>query len=282
MCYKNTIPLLIALLFFCTKEKYSIKTANEYLALAKIEESSFLKKELLDSVMAIDSNIIDAYIEKGNIYRNDGPVDSAIHMYSIVINKEPLNADLLAYRGLAYVLAGDKNAAMADIQSSIKIDSLNVHGYYALAMFKMDLENDNKDAADLFCKAIKMDTTINEIYFNMAYNLHEMGMIDSAYMILKSIIGRKKIQTAYWSNLAMFSSQLGKYDEAIEYFRTALEKDSLGYQNYINRALTYLELYDTISAVLDFNRFLKFAPYKNERKPAIREKIIELGGKPEY
>ncbi len=279
---KRLILIVLSIFALCTTKNRSTKTSTEYLEIAKSEKSEYTKLTFIDSAINADSKSVEAYIAKGDVYRDNGKIDSAIYFYNLSLKLDSINSDGYAFRGLAYVLNGNEDAALRDIEKSFEIDSLNGVTLYVYAVYLEKEKRDFTKANQYYLKAIEADSTISDAYFYLARNLHDDGRTDSAYNTLKRIIGRSTIQPGFWGNLGLYAAELKKYDEAFAAFDSAAKIDSLGYAVYWNRPITFLEVGDTLSAIADFNRYLRFAPYEDDRKPAVREKIIELGGKPEY
>ena len=164
------------------------------------------------------------FIDKGNIYYDDGKFREAISQYKRALNIEPDDIDVLINIGLGYRHLEEYDKAIEyydkvlDIEPENKV-AINNKGYSYECLKETD------KAIELYKKSLKIDpaydiplVNLSNIYFNEKQYEKVIEIFDRALEL-------DPLNSANWVDLGRAYRYLEKYDDAINSYLKALELD---------------------------------------------------------
>ncbi len=171
----------------------AIKYANEAL---KSDErqvkpyfiKGFVYKEMKDTARAIssfqtvvelDPEYYDAYIQLGNIFSQRGnPL--ALQYFANALRVRPTSTEALYNRGLFFQNNGKLEAAISDYQTILSIDPNYSDAHYNLGYIELVLRNQPTPAIGHFSAAIRCNPDYVEAYYNRGMAFNQMGNREAA------------------------------------------------------------------------------------------------------
>ena len=213
------------------------------------------KIELLNKVIDLEPNNLDAYFHRGLAKNDSGDYHGAIVDYSKIIVKEP-DADTYFNRGNSRYNLEDFTGAKSDYARAVDLDKNFVDARYSLACTKYDL-GDYADAIKDFNAVLKVIPDLQ-----IAYTLRA-----SAHTALEDYKNAlKDYSTAIlvapnadaFLNRGLFYLDINYFQKANADFNIVIRLDKENAFGYFYRGSTYLFLGKYNDAVIDFNNALKF------------------------
>ncbi|MGM0498028.1 MAG: tetratricopeptide repeat protein, partial [Bacteroidota bacterium] len=119
----------------------------------------------LDKAVKIDSNYVQPYIYRGQIYHSKGQYEMALKDYNLAIENEPKNTRALINRSMTYSEINELEKAMADLNKVIETDPSNSLAYYNRALLRTQIENYDKAIED-YDQVLKYNPQNILSYFN--------------------------------------------------------------------------------------------------------------------
>ena len=178
----------------------------------------------------------------GVAYFNLGKYSSAIENYNISISLNPKNSEAYNNKGLCLKKMGDFEGALENFKLALKInphfsDVYNNIGnlYYELKSFK--------DAEKIWSDGLKVSPTDIVLLRNLGTLLFEKkGEISLSKKNFEKILALSPNKPFALNYLGMIYKSEGKFDEAEDYFKKAIEADSNYSESYYN--LSYLKKFN--------------------------------------
>tara|TARA_Y100000589_G_scaffold328318_1_gene372173 strand:- start:914 stop:2587 length:1674 start_codon:yes stop_codon:yes gene_type:complete len=178
----------------------------------------------------------------GVAYFNLGKYSSAIENYNISISLNPKNSEAYNNKGLCLKKMRDFEGALENFKLAIKInphfsDVYNNIGnlYYELKSFK--------DAEKIWSDGLKVSPTDIVLLRNLGTLLFEKkGEISLSKKNFEKILALSPNKPFALNYLGMIYKSEGKFDEAEDYFKKAIEADSNYSESYYN--LSYLKKFN--------------------------------------
>lgn len=259
--------------------------ANKFFRQALRTEDLNERIELLNQVIDLESDKLDAYFYRAAAKNDLGDYSGAIIDYSKIILSEP-DADSYFNRGNARYSLEDFEGAKADYKDAIKIDPNFLDAIYSLGCANYDL-GDNVEAITVLTNLLS-----KEGYYVKAYGIRAMAYenlekykeaskdytvavfidpsADTYYnrgVFLLSINYYKKARNDFSSSIRFNENNgfayfyrgttnllLGKYKSAVKDFETALKFDALDFDAMLGLAMTHYKLNDVPSTNFYFKK----------------------------
>lgn len=123
--------------------------------------------EHLDMVLAIEKNNIVALMRKGDNYFMAEDYEKAQTYYDRVLDISPKHEGAIRHKGKLLKQIGANDELKRHISTTLKVKPDSA---YTLMLKAMDFANDNDDenALEFFNRAISIDPSLDEAYFNKA------------------------------------------------------------------------------------------------------------------
>jgi tetratricopeptide (TPR) repeat protein len=220
---------------------------------------------------------------------------TAIDLYSDIIDQQPKNAEAYARRGYAYSQARRDELTLQGYNTALEIDPENARAYAGRALYYASLRKPQqaqalRDAA----KAIELSPAEADVYaivgrayywleeYEKALSLYEEALKRDAELtqafsgkgLVYTVLGdyRQALENfdaalalfpdaALYNNRAVLSDLLGHYELAIENFQHAIELDPQFALGYANLGLAYINMWDFDEAEAHCQKSLKLDAY---------------------
>lgn len=180
-----------------------------------------------------DNNNVWYLLHMANLYQYNGKLDSTIYYYEIISDKFPERVRYKYNLAIFYREKGKLNESLGILN-----DIENEVGFTReIAYAKNDIYyrmNDTAAAVETLEKLYKMFPDDIEVMGLMAESYAEFGMADKAESIYKELLSIEPGHDNGILSYAGFLMDLGRYDEAEEYYVLALEHDEISYERKIN------------------------------------------------
>ncbi|WP_242202307.1 tetratricopeptide repeat protein [Aestuariivivens insulae] len=243
------------------------------------------KIQLLDQVIALEPDNLDAYFYRGLAKNDSGDYQGAIVDYSKIILVEP-DADTYFNRGNSRFNLKDLQGAKADYEKAIALDKSFIDARYSLACTKYDLGEYKNAIADFstlikiipdlqiaytlraaaytaledYKNAIKDYSTAilinpdSDAFFDRGTLFLDIRYYQKARADLNTAIRLNKDNPFLFFYRGASNLFLGKYEDAIKDFSIALKFDSQDYDALLGLSMAYLKNKDAQQAKIYFNK----------------------------
>ena len=241
------------------------------LILARLYESGEDSKEardLLDEALTTlpkePDTVATIYFRLGYLYQVREPpnLSASEKYYTLAILYDPDSPTPYYNRGLVYWVRDELDEAIDDYSESLlrkPRDPAVLHGR-GVAYLERKRPGDAVRAIDDFSKAIEIDDTILENFFNrgLAYSMLGGAHDDQSLKDFHHILTIDPDHTGALNNLCWFMSLADRASEGLPYCERALSIDPDYYLAYDSRGLAYAMQGDYEKAIEDFNKFLEW------------------------
>jgi tetratricopeptide (TPR) repeat protein len=212
----------------------------------------------------------------------DGKHQRALEVIDAAIAENPAQARYHYVRGNALTYLDDNAAAEAAYQKAIELDADDPLPHYALGQLIAFREGatveDKQRATELFQTALKLDPKLAPAHQSLGVVLIALGQFQHAVEALETadrLAG--SVETAYL--LAQAHGELGNFDKAVEYARSAVEFEpgASGVDLRLLLARLLLKKGDADAAAQEFEQVAKLAPDSPPLRLEVARGLLELG-----
>ncbi|MGA1226742.1 MAG: hypothetical protein ACO3VF_05785 [Tamlana sp.] len=245
--------IFILLFFICPI--FGFTQANKILRQAIRTTDLNEKISLLNQVIDLEPKNLDAYFYRALAKNDLGDFSGAIVDYSKIIVYEP-DADTYYNRGNSRYSLKDFTGAKEDYAKAYMLDKNFLDALYSLACVKLDLEA-YEDAIKDFSNIIKVAPDWSKAYTLRAAAYKVLEKYQSAledYNI--AILIDPSVETYY--NRGVFFMDIKYYNEANSDFTKVLRTDKNNAYSYFYRGASNLFLGKFLNAIDDFKKALEF------------------------
>ncbi len=170
------------------------------------------------------ANVADVYLNRGNLYIDQGDYQRAIADYDQVIRLNPKSAVAYALRGLAYQRQGNNRAALSDSNQAARIDPNNAVAYFARGL-SYHSQRDYQGALAAYEKATILDAKLLGAVNNLGLIKYELQDIEGAIRQFQASINIDGKSAEPQLALATALYAKGDRDRGIELAQAALRLD---------------------------------------------------------
>ena len=220
--------------------------------------------EALTTLPEESDTVATIYFRLGYLYQVREPpnLSASEKYYTLAILYDPDSPTPYYNRGLVYWVRDELDEAIDDYSESLLRMPRNpavLHGR-GVAYLERKRPGDAVRAIDDFSKAIEIDDTILENFFNRALAYFMLGGShdDQSLKDLHHVLTMDSAHKGSLNNLCWFMSVGGRAAEGLPYCERALNVDPDYSLAYDSRGLAYAMLGDYEKAIEDFKRFLNW------------------------
>ncbi len=207
----------------------------------------------------LDSTYTDAYINRGNSYRETGSYDKAILDYNKAIKLQPDCALAYNNRGYAYDCKHETDKAIADYNKAIELDP-NLPYTYNNRGITYSMQGEYEKSIVDYNRAIELSPDYVEAYYNRGIAYAGKGDHDSAIADYgKTIEINPNYVDAYYNRGVSYTAK-NDNEDAIRDYTKAIELKPDNANAYNNRGGAYFAVGETGKAMLDFNKTIELNP----------------------
>ena len=198
----------------------------------------------------------EAYMNRGNVYRDRGQYPRAIADYNIAIQIRPNFAMTYNNRGLVYYGKGQYNRAIVDYDTAIRLDSHYTEAYNNRGNAYSKKGEIDRAIGD-YNTAIQIRSDFAEAYNNRGIAYKDRGGIDRAIGDYDTAIQINPKYAEAYNNRGTAHKDKGEIDRAIGNYDTAIKLHPNLFQPYYNRALAYSENDEYELAIADYTKAIE-------------------------
>ena len=220
--------------------------------------------EALTTLPEESDTVATIYFRLGYLYQVREPpnLSASEKYYTLAILYDPDSPTPYYNRGLVYWVRDELDEAIDDYSESLlrkPRDPAVLHGR-GVAYLERKRPGDAVRAIDDFSKAIEIDDSILENFFNRALAYFMLGGShdDQSLKDLHHVLTMDSAHKGSLNNLCWFMSVGGRAAEGLPYCERALNVDPDYSLAYDSRGLAYAMLGDYEKAIEDFKRFLNW------------------------
>ena len=205
----------------------------------------------INKALELSDNSPYYIIKKGDLFFLLKDFQEAIKWYNIAEKKGSQHPTFFYNRAKAYIELGEKQKAINDLSIYLS-KTPTKEGFLKRAAIYKSLNNP-KGLIDDYNNAYSLDTSDINILVNKAQVLFVLKQYKLAEKTFKQI-AKKKPSTSIINNIGLCAQKQNKFDEAIQFYSFAIEKEPSFSEAYYNRARTYAELKENILAIDDYSK----------------------------
>lgn len=208
-----------------------------------------------------------AFDELVRIYKQERKFDNLVEICRKAVNAQPQDVGLLAELGGAYLNAEKPEEACQIFEKLIDMENDNPVFYcrWGEALFTAGRTSESKNA---YIKAAEIDLeAADRYYFQLANLFQNNSNNNEALRLLEHCISVNPANSLYYCSLGDILVALGRIDEAVATYKTAIQYDNASAGAYYNRLGHTLMKAKHFSPAIDaFKAAIKFdaaKPYYN-------------------
>jgi tetratricopeptide (TPR) repeat protein len=210
-----------------------------------------------EHAVAADPQNPTVHLTLGDLRRETGKLDDAVHEYNIALAKQPNNADAILGLAETYKAAGKRSEAEAMYKKSIELLPNYWGAYNKLGVFYYGEARYN-DAAEMFSKVVSLVPDNERAYNNLASMYMLLGRYEEALRVASASLAKAPRAQSY-STVGTANYFLGHYADAATAFEQATELEPHNYLYWFNLGDAY-----------------RWVPGANERANVAYERAIQL------
>ena len=246
-----TIMVFMAIAFFlgCNSPDYDTRLdqARNYQIEGRPEEA----KQLLDELIKVNPNAIEAFLLRGKIHESNSDFSKAVADYSSVINQKPKMTKAWSLRGSSYYQMGAFQKAVRNFSTAIELEPNNSDLYLYLGNSYGEL--------DMFEDAIRNFNMAREISYGDYYNNLKKAYNDLNAENYSTALGRASSAIEenptdsiphLYKGIALYN--LGQINGSTIHLNTALDLDPNNPTILYNLGLAYLASDNPKEAITHF------------------------------
>lgn len=253
-------------------DRESAKKAYETIIDIFIDIDKKLEKDL-----SIENKYFEHdFIQMDNIVKkyDNGDFLSAIFDLDLNIKNNTFHDLSTFYRAKCFSKLGKSGEAIKDFKFCIenKYRLIECYNYLGMELSKI---GKHKEAKSIYLKAIKLDSSYSEYYYNLGIEEHFLKEYDNAIKSYNNALKLRKC-AAYYYNLGVTYYYKSDYENTIKYYSIAIRLEPNNSRYLYERAFMYEILKNPKKAEKDIVNCLKY--YNNLPHIAfIRERIFQIG-----
>lgn len=213
----------------------------------------------LRRVVAMDPNILDAWIMLGNEYFRKYEFRLALEQYKRALSIRP-DYDLATINlAGAYRALGDYDAAIVGYERYLQKDPKNAWVRYQMGELFVDLDQLDK-AESAFQQALADDTRVAAARNALGVVAFKRGDLSKAEQEIRAAIAQKPdVKLAHY-NLALVAERRGDVQTAIREYRTEIETQPNAYKAAFNLAKLYEQIGNASAQEAAYRKALELNP----------------------
>lgn len=163
----------------------------------------------------------------------------------------------------AHAIADGRWQDAEDALRGMESQTFNAHGqgrWTAQTILTLDGKGNDIEATRMLDRAIGNDAEDPAFVFALAAQLAELGADQRAERVLKRLCDLTPRDPFAHANYAVFLGRMGRFDEAVEAYSQALERNPSFAPAYLQRAYCYHTLGERDASAADYRAYLELEP----------------------
>ncbi|MDX9856513.1 MAG: tetratricopeptide repeat protein [candidate division Zixibacteria bacterium] len=214
-----------------------------------------------------DPNLL---VTQANELGRSGDCRRALVLYDQAIREAPTYPNAYFNRGVCYNELGEVDSAFLDYSRAIERDP----GFFPARYNRGRILAERKqweDAANDFERAFLSEPTFLPALGELAHALFRLNEMDSALVVMNALIERDPSNPYHFNNRGEIYKILGRFDEALIDYNTALTIDPTAAEIYHSLAQLCVKTGDSDGELRYLELFLQYAnPYTDPRVDSVK------------
>jgi Flp pilus assembly protein TadD len=181
------------------------------------------QRTFLEKTSADGGDSARMYINLGDLELTEGHTALAIGDFQKAMTLTPDQPFALISLGSAYLHDKEYELAREEFMKALKVPITEADAYQALAV--LEYQENRTDRLDLLEKAARLAPEDWDIQKRLILHLGEIGQVDHAIMLLRSIITAEPWRGDTWRVLGDFWAHVRQWDSAERAYRRAIALD---------------------------------------------------------
>jgi arylsulfatase A-like enzyme/Tfp pilus assembly protein PilF len=224
----------------------------------KADPAAAIKR--LEQVVAMDPNILDAWIMLGNEYFRAHDFTAALKQYQRALQINPDYDLAIVNLAGAYRALGDHNAAILGYERYLQKDPKNAWVRYQLGELYVDLDQLDK-AEESFRKSLADDTRVASARNALGVIAFKRGDLARAEQEIRSALSQNpEVKLAHY-NLALIAERRGDVQTAAREYQVEIDQQRNAYKAAFNLGRLYEQTGNATAQEEAFKKAIALNPY---------------------
>lgn len=224
-------------------------------AVNKISEA----KKAIEKSLQLDPKSRDANAKMGELHYYLKDYSVAFKYLDEALRIDPYYAKVYFIKGMCFKENGDTTLAISSFRTCIEQDPDYFHAYMQLGNIMAD--QDNPMAIDYYTNALRVNGTMIEAYYGLAFFYQEHGQPDKAIEVYNDLLDIDPRNAPTKHNIGYtYLFKLNDPGKAIPYFTDALLDDQKMVNAYYHRGYAYEKTGKRDLAIKDYKKAVELAP----------------------
>jgi arylsulfatase A-like enzyme/Tfp pilus assembly protein PilF len=213
----------------------------------------------LEQVVAMDPNILDAWIMLGNEHFRARNFAAALKQYQRALQINPDYDLAIVNLAGAYRALGDHDAAVLGYERYLQKDPKNAWVRYQLGELYVDLEQLDK-AEEAFHKSLNDDTRVASARNALGVIAIKRGDLTRAEQEIRAALAQKPdVKLAHY-NLALIAEQRGDLQTAAREYQVEIDQQASAYKAAFNLGRLYEQLGNAAAQEASYRKAIELNP----------------------
>ena len=204
-------------------------------------------------------DMLEAYLNRGIVYRDLDKVDEALENYNTAIQLDPSYKDAYYSRGFAYLLKDDLDSALVDFSKLIELDPEHAEAYCFRGLLYFSKEDFEQGLQDCN-RAIQLNPDDGDAYDLRGIAYVEKGELDNAVKDFDKAIQLQPDDAGAYYNRGNAYVEKGELDNAVKDFDKAIQLQPDDAGAYYNRGIAYAKKGEFDNTIHDFDKVIELNP----------------------
>ncbi|MDE0397201.1 MAG: tetratricopeptide repeat protein, partial [Candidatus Poribacteria bacterium] len=212
-----------------------------------------------NTAIDLDPDYASAYNNRGIVYGKNGKPDSALQDFNTAIDLDPESVDSYNNRGLTYKEIGEVDLAIEDYNKAIQLDPKFPKAYNNRGVVydeRGELDNAIRD----YSKAIELNPDYENAYNNRGMAYGDKGDVNRAISDFSIAVKLKSDYASAYNNLGVEYRKKNQLDNALQNCSKAIELNPDYAEAYSNRGAAYFNKGEYDKGIRDFNKAIELNP----------------------
>jgi arylsulfatase A-like enzyme/Tfp pilus assembly protein PilF len=214
----------------------------------------------LERVVAMDPNILDAWLMLGNEYFRSHDFTAALKQYQRALQINPDYDLAIVNLAGAYRALGDHEAAILGYERYLQKDPKNAWVRYQLGELYVDLNRLDR-AEEAFRQSLADDTRVASARNALGVIAFKRGDLPRAEQEIRAALAQNpEVKLAHY-NLALIAEQRGDLQTAVREYQTEIDRQPTAYKAAFNLGRLYEQMGNAAAQEAAFRKAIELNPY---------------------
>lgn len=253
-----------------SKANFFLLQSDVFYAMNKISEA----KKAIEKSLKLDPKSREANAKMGELQYYLKDYANAFKYLDEALRIDPYYAKAYFIKGLCFKENGDTSLAISSFRTCVEQDPEYFHAYMQLG--DIFASQDNSLAIDYYANAIRVNGSMVEAYYGLAYFYQEHGEPEEAIDVYEDLLKVDPRNAPAKHNIGYtYLFKLEDPAKSINWFTDAILDDQQLVNAYYHRGYAYEKLGKKDLAIKDYKKSLTLAPDFDLAK----ERLRKLGAK---